>query len=198
MANILDYARPLPGERTERAVVTVVFLRMARPPTRPLAKMPQGAVVRRERLDVDSYRALYNEIGTPWLWWLRRVMPDDMLAQHLSSPTVATYILRVKGEVAGFFETDAGTWPNVNLNYFGLREAYIGRGLGRAFLDCAVDSVFHGAVGLAGMTVNTCSADHPRALPNYLAAGFTEYRRVREEWDIPERLGLTVPPHVRG
>jgi GNAT superfamily N-acetyltransferase len=126
------------------------------------------------------------------------MMPDDMLARHLAAPTVAAHLLRVKGEVAGFFETDAGHWPFVNLNYFGLREAYIGRGLGSVLLDAAVDSVFRGAVGLAGMTVNTCSADHPRALPNYLAAGFREYRRVREDWDIPARLGLTIPAHVRG
>jgi GNAT superfamily N-acetyltransferase len=160
--------------------------------------LPKGVTITRERLDLASYRALYNEIGAPWLWWLRRVMPDEMLARHLAAPTVATYLLRVKGEVAGFYETDAGYWPFVNLNYFGLREAFIGRGLGRVLLDSAVESVFHGAVGLAGMTVNTCSADHPRALPNYLAAGFREYRRAREEWDIPVRLGLTIPAHVRG
>jgi GNAT superfamily N-acetyltransferase len=198
MGNILDYARPAPGEKTERAIVTVVFLRMTRPAPHPPVVLPKGVTITRERLDVATYRALYNEIGAPWLWWLRRVMPDDMLARHLASPTVATYLLRVKGEVAGFFETDAGHWPFVNLNYFGLREAFIGRGLGRKLLDTAITSVFEGAVGLAGMTVNTCSADHPRALPNYLAAGFKEYRRAREEWDIPVRLGLTVPPHVRG
>lgn len=198
MANILDYARPAPGEKTERANVTVVFLRMTHPIPRPPVSLPKGVTITRERLDVASYRALYNEIGAPWLWWLRRVMPDDMLARHLASPTVATYLLRVKGEVAGFFETDAGHWPFVNLNYFGLREAFIGRGLGGLLLHAAVDSVFTGAVGLAGMTVNTCSADHPRALPNYIAAGFKEYRRAREEWDIPVRLGLTIPAHVRG
>jgi hypothetical protein len=47
------------------------------------------------------------------------------------------------------------------------------------------------------MTVNTCTADHPRALPNYLAAGFVEIRRVREVWDIPRRLGLRIPDHLR-
>ena len=56
-----------------------------------------------------EYRKLYNEVGAPWLWWLRRVMPDEMLARHLASPTVAIHVLRVDGEVAGFFETDAST-----------------------------------------------------------------------------------------
>jgi GNAT superfamily N-acetyltransferase len=198
MGNILDYARPGPGEKTERANVTVVFLRMARPAPHPAVTWPKGVVLTRERLDVATYRRLYNEIGAPWLWWLRRVMPDDMLGRHLASNTVSIHLLRVKGEVAGFFETDAGHWPFVNLNYFGLREAFIGRGLGRLLLHAAVDSVFKGAVGLAGMTVNTCTADHPRALGNYLAVGFKEYRRAREEWEIPARLGMTIPPHVRG
>ena len=60
-----------------------------------------------------------------------------------------------------------------------------------------MDAVFEGATALRGMTVNTCNADHPRALPNYLAAGFREYRRGDEVWDIPTRLGFTIPEHLR-
>jgi GNAT superfamily N-acetyltransferase len=195
---LLDYARPTPGEATDRAVVTVTFLRMNQRPARARVVLPPGVSLAPERLDVPAYRALYNEIGAPWLWWLRRVMPDDLLRQHLASPSLSIQVLRQEGEAAGFFETDASYWPDVNLNYFGLLPGIIGRGLGRTLLDAAVDSVFLGAVGLRGMTVNTCTADHPRALPNYLAAGFRVIRRVQETWEVPRRLGLTVPAHVRG
>jgi GNAT superfamily N-acetyltransferase len=195
---MLDYARPLPGETTERAIVTVVFLRMNHRPARPVTVLPEGVTLAPARLGVAEYRALYNEIGTPWLWWLRRVMPDELLARHLARAAVAIHVLRVDGKVAGFFETDAEFWPDVNLNYFGLVPGAIGKGLGRMLLDAAVDSVFLNTVGLRGMTLNTCSADHPRALPNYMAAGFREVRRVREVWDIPCRLGLTVPERLRG
>jgi len=194
---MLDYARPLPGEATDRALVTVVFLRMNSRPARPPAVPPAGVTLRRERLDLAAYRALYARIGAPYLWWLRRIMPDELLRRHLASPALAIHVLRVGDEVAGFFETDASAWPDVNLNYFGLVPDFIGRGLGALLLDMAVDSVFTGSVGLRGMTVNTCTADHPRALPNYLKAGFTEVRRVPETWDIPRRLGLTVPDHLR-
>ncbi len=51
--------------------------------------------------------------------------------------------------------------------------------------------------GAAGMTVNTCTADHPRALPTYLRAGFRPLRQVREVWNVPLRLGLTIPAHLR-
>jgi GNAT superfamily N-acetyltransferase len=195
---MLDYSRPAPGELFDRAAVTVVFLRMnARKPA-PAAVFPPGVTLRREKLDVPQYRHLYNEIGAPWLWWLRRTMPDALLARHLTDPAVAIHVLRVDQQPAGFFETESNNWPDVNLNYFGLMPDMIGLGLGRAMLTAAIDSVFNGAVGLRGMTVNTCTADHPKALPNYLAAGFHEIRRVREIWDIPRRLGLTVPAHLRG
>ena len=74
---------------------------------------------------------------------------------------------------------------------------FIGQGLGTLLLAAAIDSVFIQASPLRGMTVNTCTADHPKALPNYLAAGFVETRKVREIWDIPHRLGLVVPEHLR-
>lgn len=192
------YAQPPSGEPTERANVTVVFLRMSAPPLRPPVRLPPGVSIRRERIGLEDYRQLYNEVGGPWLWWLRRVMPDKVLDKHLASSTVGVHLLRVKGEVAGFFELDAGYWPLVNLNYFGLRLPFIGRGLGGLLLDYAVDEVFSSTSPLRGMSVNTCNADHPRALPNYLAAGFSEYRRAQEAWDIPVRLGFKIPDHLKG
>lgn len=186
------------SEVTERAIVTVVFLRMQARPKRPLVTLPPGVSVQPERLDLAAYRQLYNEVGGPWLWWLRRSMPDEVLTRHLASDKVAVHLLRVEGEVAGFFELDAGYWPLVNLSYFGLLPGFIGKGLGRMFLDCAVDAVFTDPSPLRGMSVNTCNADHPRALPNYVGAGFVEYRRVREEWDIPVRFGFKIPDQLKG
>lgn len=191
------YAQPAPGEPFERALVTVVFLRMVSRPSRPPVVLPAGVKLAPARLDVAAYRALYDDVGGAFLWWLRRLMPDAVLGKHLASPTTSLTLLQVEGEVAGFYELDAGYWPFVNLNYFGLRPKFIGRGLGRLFLDSAVDEVFKG-IGPRGMSVNTCNADHPRALPNYLAAGFEEYRRVEERWDIPTRLGFVIPDRLKG
>ena len=200
---MLDYTRPRAGETFDRVLVTVTFMRMNNRPKRPRAAPPPGVELAPARLDVAAYRALYDAVGGRWLWWLRRVMPDELLARHLASPMVAISLLRVEGKVAGFYETDACAWPDVNLNYFGLLPEAMGRGLGRYMLAAAVDEVFAGPTGpaglagLRGMTVNTCTADHARALPNYLAAGFVETRRVREVWDIPRRLGLAIPDHLR-
>ena len=59
----------------------------------------------------------------------------------------------------------------------------------------AVDMVWRS--GARGMTVNTCTADHPRALPSYLRAGFRTVRQVRELWNVPVRLGMTIPDRLR-
>lgn len=185
------------GEATDRALVTVTFLRQAARPVVPPAFGP-GIRLLEERPSVVEYRRLYNTVGGPWLWWLRRMMPDDALRRHLAQKTVSIYVLRVHGQAAGFFETETASWPDVNLNYFGLMPGMIGKGLGAPLLAAAIDSVFIRGSLVRAMTVNTCTADHPRALPNYLAAGFKEVRRVREVWDIPRRLGLTVPEHLRG
>ena len=90
---------------------------------------------------------------------------------------------------------DATPWPAVNLGYFGLMPHAVGRGMGLAFLRHAVDEVWRR--GARAMTVNTCTADHPHALPTYLRAGFRPVRDMREEWQVPLRLGLDIPDRLR-
>ena len=179
-----------------RVGVTVTFLRMDHAPRVPAPALPVGlSVVRAEAPTVPFYRYLYNTIGADYLWWLRRTCSDTELTGLLSNRAIGIYTLYGKGEPAGFFELDARTWPDVNLSYFGLMPFMIGTGVGHAFLRCAVDEVWRR--GAKGMTVNTCTADHPRALPNYLRAGFTVTRKVREVWSIPGNLNLRIPESLR-
>jgi GNAT superfamily N-acetyltransferase len=184
------------SEPASRVVVEVTFLRMDQPPAQPGPSLPQSAVVLTPPAPtLGFYRYLYNTAGAAHLWWLRRVMPDDDLAALLRTPGVSLHVLYQGGEPAGFYELDARRWPEVNLSYFGLLPHAIGSGLGLPLLRHAVDVTWtHGA---RGMTVNTCTADHPRALPLYHRAGFASRRVVREVWDIPLRLGMTVPVHLR-
>jgi GNAT superfamily N-acetyltransferase len=195
---MLDNRRRAEEEATDRAVVMVTFLRMSSRPSAPAPALPASVTLAREVLSVPEYRALYNDVGAPWLWWLRRIMPDAQLARHLANPATAIYVPRIGGAAVGFFELDAANPPDVNLNYFGLLPGAIGQGIGRALLAAAVETAYASHPKLRHLTVNTCTADHPRALPNYLAAGFTEIRKVREVWDIPRRLGFSIPDHLRG
>ncbi len=183
-------------EPASRAVVTVTFLRMDRPPISPVPPLPAGsALVRLEQPSVPFYRYLYDTVGGPYLWWLRRTVPDDKLAALLEDPRVSIHVLYLAGKPAGFFELDGRNAPDANISYFGLMPHAVGRGLGDAFLRRAVDAAWMQA--RRGVTVNTCTGDHPRALPTYLRAGFRTLRTVRENWDIPLRLGMSIPDHLR-
>ncbi len=183
------------GDATQRVSVTVTFLRMDRPPVQPLPPLPPGAVIRAlPDCSVAQYRALYNGVGGPHLWWLRRVMPDRELAQHLRRATVVVTGLYADGALSGFYELDSLHFPTVNLSYFGLMPQAIGRGFGRALLRHAVDAAWR--QGAHAITVNTCTADHPRAMPTYKEAGFQMVREVHEQWHVPVRLGLAIPAHL--
>ena len=172
--------------------VEVTFLRMAGPPTDPPRPLPEGSgVLRVPRPTVAFYRYLYDTIGQDYCWWLRRTVPDDRIARILADPAVSIHVLYRDAEPAGFYELEKREDGSTNLGYFGLMPHVVGQGLGRAFLRDAVDTAWTGGCNV--VTVNTCNADHPRALPNYLAAGFAVSRRVREEWPIPASLGLAPP-----
>jgi GNAT superfamily N-acetyltransferase len=178
--------------------VDVTFLRMDRRPLTAARPLPaQTRVEQVIRCSVGFYRYLYGTVGHDYVWWLRRTLTDAQLVQILRSPTVSVHVLGQDGEPAGFYELDRrpeiGT---VNIAYFGLMPHAVGKGLGAAFLRHAVDAAW--ALGAAAVTVNTCTADHPRALPNYLAAGFVKLRTIRENWRVPARLGLPIPEHLRG
>ena len=66
----------------------------------------------------------------------------------------------------------------VEIAYFGLLPEFIGRGAGRSLLAAAINRAWSWRGTTTRVWLHTCSLDHPRALPNYLAAGF---RVVREE-----------------
>ena len=184
-------------EPAVRVGVTVTFLRMDHPPAEPAPDLPPGWKVRPEPYCSDAtYRSLYNTVGAQYVWWLRRAMPDRALAALLRNPAVGIHILYdAQLQQSGFYELDASPWPVVNLSYFGLMPHAVGKGMGLAFLRSAVDEVWRR--GARAMTVNTCTADNPRALPTYIKAGFRPVRELREEWNVPLSLGLEIPDRLR-
>ncbi|GBR07231.1 GNAT family N-acetyltransferase [Acetobacter oeni] len=180
-------------EATTRAIVDVTFLEMLHPPATPAPPLPVGwSIAYEPRPTVALYRELYDRVGRDYCWWMRQVLPDNELAALLAEPGRRVYLLKEGKKLRGFFELETQFRNVLNLAYFGLLPDAIGRGLGTTFLSNAVSIAW--ASGPARVTVNTCSADHPRALPAYLRVGFRICNVIRETWDIPDRLGLVVPP----
>ena len=165
--------------------VTRTYLRMAAPgELRPRRDPVTGAAL--ERLDpcpASRYRELYRAVGARWHWHDRDAWSDERLAAHLARPAVSVHVLTVDGETAGYFELERHEAGDVELVYFGLAERFIGRGLGGWLLTAAVDEAWRRDA--SSVWLHTCTLDHPAALANYRARGFTPYRSENYEATIP-------------
>jgi GNAT superfamily N-acetyltransferase len=143
---------------------------------------PRARVERRSPCPVALYRRLYKEVGEDWYWHSRLEMPDAELAEHLMRPQVSVFELMVGADSAGYFELKRHDDGSVEIEYFGLTPRFIGRGLGGPLLTRAVEEAFR--LGATKVWLHTCTLDSERALPNYKARGFREFRTERLEVDI--------------
>ena len=167
--------------RTHLEMPSLGDLRRSRPPS-------EDARLAEVRLSASDYLALYALVGERWHWRDRARMDPADLGRYLASPDVHVWILSVEGETAGYFELQRYPDARVEIMYFGLAQAFIGRGLGGWMLTRAVEEAF--ALGASHVTLHTCTLDAPAALPNYLARGFSI---VREEHYF-EEPALPVAP----
>lgn len=174
-----------PGELA--TVVTSLEMR-ARP--RP-APMP-AARLRLQRWatpGLEKYRTLFRRVGAPWLWYSRLAMPDDRLAAIVHDPAVQVYAaVDPQGIEVGMLELDFRHAETCELSYFALVPELVGRGNGRWLMAEALARAW--APGITRVWVHTCTLDHPRALPFYMAAGFLPYRRTIETFPDPRLIGL--------
>jgi GNAT superfamily N-acetyltransferase len=168
----------------------VTYLEMfTRPPARHLpAPLGKLALMRAEPCSVSFYRYLYETVGTPWVWFERRLMSDEALAAEVQRPTTEIFVLYVGGVPAGYFELNAAEARQTELCYFGLAPDFIGRRLGPFLLNAAIEQAW--SRPLERFWVHTCTFDHPRALPLYQRAGFEVYARRQVSFDDPRERGI--------
>jgi GNAT superfamily N-acetyltransferase len=169
----------------KRVPMVVTFLDMrhkpsALPPPPPKEKV---ALLRAEHPAVHFYRYLYDTIGGPWLWVERKKMDDATLAATISDPANALYVLYVGGCPGGMAEVDYREPGVANISYFGLMGEFIGHKLGYFFLYHTIANAW--GTGISQLKVNTCTLDHPRALPLYQRMGFTPYSREERFVELP-------------
>lgn len=184
----LDARRAAPYHPPMRVVRT--YLQLDRPPVpAPPPALAPLAVERLHRPTAAAYRRLYAEVGGPYRWHDRDAWSDDRLQAHLDAPGVTVTVLRDGDEAAGYYElahrppaASADGRAEVELLYFGLRDRWLGRGLGRRLLEAAIADAWR--TDAERLVLNTCTLDHAAALPNYLARGF---RITGEEtYEVPD------------
>ncbi|HEX8579039.1 MAG TPA: GNAT family protein [Allosphingosinicella sp.] len=165
----------------------VTFLEMTeRHPLRPLPTSP----LRLERWKVPDpakYRMLFERVGAKWLWYSRLLMDDARLSAEIAEVHAVTDRAGVE---VGMLELDFRTDGECLIRFLGLVPELAGKGHG-AWLF-AQTMVLAWQPGVARVHVNTCSLDHPAALPAYLKAGFTPYKRAFETFPDP-RLARVLP-----
>lgn len=134
-------------------------------------------VVRVEDCAPSFWRRLYTEVGQAYHWIDRLGWTDSDIQNYLCDPAVSLWVLAVSGEVAGYFELRKHPEPatfSVEIAYFGLLPAYLGRGLGKYLLSEAATRAWE--LKPARVWLHTSTLDHMAALPNYLARGFSVFR----------------------
>ena len=75
------------------------------------------------------------------------------------------------------------------LAYFGLVPDFIGRGMGRFFLDATIQLAWE-VFPADRLIVRTCTLDHPAALPLYQKCGFTPTGQQTTRIPDPRKAGL--------
>lgn len=128
-------------------------------------------------------RYCYFAVGGAWLWLERRAWSATEWQAWVSQPTVETWVLAAGDVVAGYCELER-CGGDVELKYFGLVPEFIGGGLGAHLLTEAVERAW--SMGASRVILNTCNLDHPRALANYLARGFREFRTEVQRKEVPD------------
>lgn len=133
----------------------------------------------------DLYRTCYRTVGEAFHWFDRWDWSDEAITRHLADPAIQLFVARRtsgEGALSGWYELRRiPDDDSVEVAYFGIVAAEFGRGFGKHLLSSAVRDAW--ALGPRRVWLHTCTLDHPNALPNYLARGFTPYRTETYEVD---------------
>lgn len=173
-----------PGKPT-RVPTVVTFLEMLQKPAALPPPQPKGkvAILRADRPPVHFYRYLYDTVGREYLWVDRKKVSDATLTEILRDPLVELFVLYADGCPAGMAELDFRLETIGQLAYFGLLPEFVGRRLSYYFLYHATINAWLRPI--SKLLVNTCTLDHPRALPLYQRMGFVPYAREDRFIEMP-------------
>jgi len=134
----------------------------------------------------ELYRTCYRTVGEAFHWFDRWDWSDEEISKHLTDPAIQLFVATrtngKKSDLVGWYELRrVAEDDSVEIAYFGIVAAEFGRGFGKHLLSSAVRDAW--ALAPSRVWLHTCTLDHPNALPNYLARGFTPYRTETYEVD---------------
>jgi GNAT superfamily N-acetyltransferase len=167
-----------PGDEVDYVVTWLEMTARPRVPPPPVPAGQRVALLAAKDPPAGYFLYLYQAVGAEYEWtdWLARPLAEAQA--FVGDPAVTLWTMLLDGWPGGFFVLDGRRAGVVDLAYFGLVPRAIGRGLGHWLLATAVETGW-ARPGTEGMTVNTNTLDHPRALGLYQKLGFAPVRRER-------------------
>lgn len=197
--NALITQGTIPAETTDLAVgyrrlpagklANAVTWMEARAPKPDLAR--PLAMTRITIPDLASYRAIFLEIGAPWLWDRVSEMSDAEITDHFADPHQHLYYGHDEsGSHLGMVEFFVADNSEIEITYFGLFPSLTGRGFGKRLMAGALDLAWR--LNPSRIWLHTSSFDHHGVIGFYSACGFVPFATGFEIVDDP-RIKGTLP-----
>lgn len=138
----------------------------------------------------ELYRECYHTVGKDYHWRDRWDWSDEEIARHLATPGITLHVAQLDGRFVGWYELRrVADDDSIEIAYFGLAPDALGKGIGKHLLSYAVQDAW--ALNPKRVWLHTCTLDHPAALPNYVARGFTPYRT--ETYQVDSKPMFKLP-----
>ena len=166
----------------KKTLIHVWHLEMTTPSLPEASRRPYD-LHRVEKPQPELSRFLYTSVGAPWKWYQRLGWNWQKWQDHLTRPGVETWIACQGAVPVGYFELNREADGSTEIAYFGLVPEFVGLGLGKSLLEDALISAWQGT--RKRVWLHTCTLDHPSALTNYLARGFSIFKEEDIEEMIP-------------
>ena len=159
------------------------YLEMLSPEQLRTKRCAEGRLQIRERAKGDwrFNRDLYFAVGADWAWTDKRGSTEEQWQEYGLDPELRTFGGYCGEALAGYYELRRDGDGGIEIAYFGLLPAFIGKGLGGALLTDAIEQAWRMMPAVYRVWVHTCTRDHPRALANYRARGMVICRVEEEE-----------------
>jgi GNAT superfamily N-acetyltransferase len=130
-------------------------------------------------------RFLYAAVGADWWWYSRLSWNYSMWLTYLDRAELETWVAYVRGTPAGYFELERQNAGDIEIKYFGLMPAFVGKGIGGALLSACIARAWD--MEAKRVWVHTCTLDHPQALRNYQARGFRIFKVEEQIEQLPDQ-----------
>ena len=130
-----------------------------------------------EPSDFQINKFFYKNVGKKHRWTDRLIWSEENWIKYSSDPKVETYVLKVRDDLAGYFELIFHLdIQEIEIAYFGLLEEYHNKKLGGYLLSTAIKESFK-KKDIKREWVHTCTLEQKNAIKNYLARGMKIYKK---------------------